>query len=187
MFNAFKYTSPDKLKILILGQDPYPKKGQAHGLALSSGNRERTYSLDIIFKDLALCDYDGRTRRSSDLTNWAKQGVMLLNTCLTTEVGQTFAHKDWGWEYFTREVVKVINQLPQPYAVFAWGKPAQQMVHWYIKPRDNRLILQADHPAAERYGYVFVGSKHFEIGNEFLRKNGITPIDWMDCSEMESL
>lgn len=178
VFNAYLYTPPEELKVLILGQDPYPIKGQAHGLAFSSGNGIRPYSLDIIFKDLKQCDYDERTRSNSDLTAWAKQGVMLLNTCLTTEIGTAFAHKDWGWELLIRHTLQEINRLPQPFVVFAWGKPAQKMIDANIQDTDKHLVLKADHPAATRYGGNFIGSKHFQKADEFFKANGIDPVDW---------
>ena len=182
VFKAYELTPPEKLKVLILGQDPYPTPGQAHGLAFSSGNGIRPYSLDKIFRDLELCT--GTMRSSSDLTMWAKQGVMLLNTCLTTRPKETFAHKGWGWEYIIKETLKVINGLPQRYVVFAWGKAAQEMIDASITPSHRRLILKAPHPANERYAPgCFVGSKHFETANEYFKAFNITPVDWIKTTD----
>lgn len=180
VFTAYKLTPPEKIKVLIMGQDPYPKKGQAMGLAFSSGNGVLPYSLENIFKDLQLCDYDGRMRRNADLTDWAEQGVMLLNSCLTTEIGMPFAHKDWGWDHFVGATLDIINRLPQPYVVLAWGKPAERIIDKHIKPTLDHVILKAAHPANERYSKgSYIGSRHFTKVNEFLDCNNIELIKWI--------
>lgn len=180
VFKAYKLVQPEQLKVLIIGQDPYPTRGQAMGLAFSSGLNVLPYSLSKIFTDLQLCDYDSRLRKNPDLTDWAEQGVMLLNTCLTTKVGEPFAHKKWGWQYLIAETLKIINQLEQPYVVMAWGKPAQELADKYIRATPNHLILRAAHPANERYQKnSYVGSKHFSAADEFFRKHGIEPIKWI--------
>ena len=180
VFNAYSYVQPSELKVLILGQDPYIIPGQAMGLSFSSGTTEIPYSLKMIFKDLELCFPERPRRVNPDLRDWAKQGVMLLNTCLTTEEKVSFAHKGWGWEYLIAETLKVINDLEQPYVVFAWGKPAQKMIDYYIKSSDKHLILRAAHPANERYeSNSYIGSKHFATADTFLLTHKIKPINWL--------
>lgn len=180
VFRAYELTPSDKLKVLVLGQDPYPKPGQAMGLAFSSGNGVLPYSLENIFKDLQLCDYDHRMRKRVDLTDWAEQGVMLLNTCLTTEVGKPFSHKGWGWEVLIRATLYIINSISQPYVVFAWGKPAQELINSTITQTDKHLVLKAAHPANERYARgSYIGSKHFQTADAFFKQQGIEPIKWI--------
>lgn len=180
VFNAYKFTQPSQLKVLILGQDPYPTPGHAHGLSFSSGNGTLPFSLNMIFKDLQLGDPEKRMRMNPDLTDWAQQGVMLLNSVLTTTPGATFAHKGWGWEYFVAQTLAVINALEQPYVVFAWGKAAQTLIDEHIKVTDKHLVLKAAHPANERYApNSFIGSQHFYRANEFLQAHGIEPIKWI--------
>lgn len=180
VFRAYELCPPSEMKVLIVGQDPYPTPGQAMGLAFSSGNGKLPYSLQNIFEDLKLCDYDGRTRRRVDLTDWAEQGVMLLNTCLTTEPGKPFAHRGWGWEELVSDTLEVISGLTQSIVVMAWGKPAQGLVDGFITPGDDRLILKAAHPANERYQKgSYIGSKHFKLGNRWLKSRGVEPIKWI--------
>lgn len=179
VFKAYELCQPQQLKVLIVGQDPYPTPGHAMGLAFSSGlSKVIPYSLQQIFKDLAITYKVKRT--NPDLTDWAKQGVMLLNTCLTTQQGEAFAHKNWGWEFLITKTLEVINNLPQRYVVMAWGKAAQDLIAKHITESDKRMILTAAHPANERYRPgSYVGSQHFYHCNEFLKAYSITPINWI--------
>jgi uracil-DNA glycosylase len=180
VFKAYATVSPAELKVLIIGQDPYPTANEACGLAFSSGTGKTPYSLKNIFTDLHRCFPEKSARTCSDLSDWASQGVMLLNTCLTTETGIPFAHKGWGWEVLIAETLKVINELPQPYVVFGWGKPAQKLIDSHIKATDKHLILRAAHPANERYEpNSYIGSKHFATADTFLLTHKIKPINWL--------
>ena len=181
VFKAYELTAPDEIKVLIIGQDPYPTPGHAMGLAFSSGKPGTIpYSLQQMFKDMNLSYPSTAGRKNGDLSDWAKQGVMLLNTCLTTEEGVAFAHKGWGWEFIIERTLQVINALPQRYVVMAWGKAAQQLADKHIQPGDRRMILKTAHPANERYNKgSYVGSQHFYHANEYLFAYGIEPINWI--------
>lgn len=175
IFNAYKYCQPSDLKVLLLGQDPYPGKGVAQGLSFSCRD-QKPASLRIIFKELERSGFGVRTE--TDLTDWALQGVMLLNTLLTTTVGNTLAHADIGWERFTAYTLRLIDQLPQKIVVFAWGKPAQMQVKANMKSTTEHLILEACHPMAEQYSggkIKFVGCDHFVKANAHLD----SPIKWV--------
>lgn len=178
VFRAFTLCKPQDLRVIILGQDPYPNG--ADGLAFS--NAVMKPSLRVIFKEL---DRSGMRRTKTTLEDWAEQGVLLLNTCLTTETGKTFAHKDWGWEYFTEHVLRdIINKCPYPLVFMAWGTAAKGLIRKYITPKSTRLILESCHPQAENYGgnNKFTGNNHFAACNEFLTVAGGNPIHWGDPS-----
>jgi uracil-DNA glycosylase len=176
MFRAYQLCQPSQLRVLILGQDPYPSQGIADGLAFSCKNGVVPSSLRIVFKELERCGYGKRT--SPNLSDWARQGVMLLNTVLTTEVGVTFAHKNMGWERFTAATLKIINKLPQKYTVLSWGRPSQDMIDMYIEETEDHKIFRACHPQYEVYSggkTKFTGCGHFEKSNNFLDQ----PIKWV--------
>lgn len=181
VFKAYEYVQPSQLKVLIVGQDPYPTPGVAHGLAFSYRGKNIPRSLQIIFEELEREGYGKRT--NADLTDWAKQGVMLLNTVLTTVHNVSFAHKDIGWERFTATTLQHINRLTHPHVILAWGTPAQELVRKYIDVDPNyRLILAGCHPMAQQYSggkIKFVGNKHFTLANEHLILNHGYPINWV--------
>ena len=174
VFKAFELCPPSKLKVLIIGQDPYPTPGMAHGLSFSTANGKVPASLRIIFKELA---HSGWKRTNPNLTDWAEQGVLLLNTVLTTQKGKIYAHRGIGWEVFVAKVFEQINQLPQRIAVMAWGASAQELAIQYIAPASTRLMLYACHPMAQQYSggaKMFVGCDHFNRANQFISE----PINW---------
>lgn len=189
IFQALKETPPATVKVVMIGQDPY-HNGHAHGLAFSSLSDERPYSLVQIFKELHLDLYPTLTIEEfrklfphNNLTDWAKQGVLLLNRVLTTQRGMPKAHFKWGWETFTEKIIRHIYTTQKTPVVFmCWGKEAQKHMAASIKdlePQQSRLILIADHPAASAYGGgKFLGCKHFSMTNKFLKDNGQIPIDW---------
>lgn len=162
VFNAYKYCQPSAIKAVIIGQDPYPAEGVAHGLSFSCKKGTTPMSLRIIFQELERCGLG--TRTNADLTDWAEQGVLLLNSVLTTRVGEPFAHANKGWEWFTGQTLNYINTLQQRYVVMAWGKPAQALVDTHIVPTADHVILRACHPMAQQYSggkLKFVGCGHF--------------------------
>lgn len=175
VFKAYELCPPDKLCVLIIGQDPYPKKGVANGLAFSTADNSIAPSLRVIFEEL---NRSGFKRTRTDLSDWANQGVMLLNTVLTTRIGTTFTHRNIGWETVVAATLQHINCLPQKISVLAWGAAAQALCTSYIQPADNRLILHACHPQAQNYNPArkFTGCDHFVRANQFIDN----PVRWED-------
>ena len=170
--HALALTPPEKVRVVILGQDPYHGAHQAMGLAFSV-EKGTAYppSLRNIFKELN--DDIGATAVHGDLTAWAKQGVLLLNTVLTVEEGKANSHADWGWQCFSDAVIEATNRLPQPIAFVLWGAQAQKKKA-LIKTTAERLILEAPHPSPLSSYRGFFGSKPFSKINDFLQE----PIDW---------
>ena len=171
-FYALELTPPEQVRAVILGQDPYHEPGQAMGLAFSvEKGSPLPPSLKNIFKEL---EADTGVRPSSgDLTAWAKQGVLLLNTVLTVERGKANSHASWGWQRFTDGVLRATNQLPQPIAFVLWGGQAQKK-EALISADAPRLILKAPHPSPLSSYRGFFGSRPFSRINEFLP----SPVDW---------
>lgn len=186
LFNAFKYCPWNNLKVIIIGQDPYPTKNDAHGLAFSSLSQQTPYSLQNIFDEIFKDIYEGNNGgvnafQTNNLTQWAEQGVLLLNSCLTTEEGKVGIHKGKGWELFIENTISYIDQNHKCRLVWMlWGKDAKQFKQ-YIKG-DRHLILESDHPAAARHNkMLWFGNKHFSKANNFINKNYFNlraPIIW---------
>lgn len=177
MFNAFDLTPLSNVKVVILGQDPYHGAGQAMGLAFSVPKTiPKPPSLNNVLKEMA--DDIGTTySRHGDLTYWAKQGVLLLNTSLTVEAGQAGSHQGKGWEQFTDAVIDVVNEHLEHVVFILWGSKAKQKGK-YINT-DKHLVLTATHPSplgANRGG--FFGTRPFSKTNDYLRQYDKTPIDW---------
>ena len=176
IYNAFKLTPPEKVKIVILGQDPYHEEGQAHGLAFSTPEgRPIPRSLKNIFKEIA-DEYDYPIPDSGCLEFWAKQGVFLLNTVLTVEEGNANSHSKCGWQTFTNNVIKILNAQNQPIVYLLWGKQAEKKKELISNP--NHLVLITSHPSPFSARRGFFGSKHFKLANEFLKNKGLDEIDW---------
>lgn len=176
IYNAFKLTPPEKVKVVILGQDPYHEEGQAHGLAFSTPkDRPIPRSLKNIFKEIA-DEYDYPIPDSGCLESWAKQGVFLLNTVLTVEEGNANSHSKCGWQTFTNNVIKILNAQNQPIVYLLWGKQAEKKKELISNP--NHLVLITSHPSPFSARRGFFGSKHFKLANEFLKNNGLDEIDW---------
>ena len=176
IFNAFHHTAYAKVKVVILGQDPYHGKGQAHGLSFSvpSGIKPPP-SLKNIYKELAQ-DGGVAIRSIGDLTSWAQQGVLLLNTTLTVRQSEPKSHYGKGWELFTDSVLRVLLARKDPIVFLLWGKIAQEKVR-NLPKNIPHLILMAAHPSPYS-AYLFLGCKHFSQTNEQLIKWNKTQIDW---------
>lgn len=176
IFNAFKFTPSSEVKVVILGQDPYHEEGQAHGLAFSTPEgRAIPRSLKNIFKEIE-DEYNYPIPDSGCLEKWAKQGVFLLNTVLTVREGEANSHSDCGWQTFTDNVIKALNEQPQPIAFLLWGKQAEKKME--LLENLNHLVLVTSHPSPFSARRGFFGCNHFRLANEYLRKNDIEEIDW---------
>lgn len=176
IFNAFHLTPLSKVKVVILGQDPYHNENQAHGLCFSvKPYVDIPPSLANIFKELH-DDLGCYIPNNGCLVKWAKQGVLLLNTILTVRAHQPMSHQGKGWENFTDAVIKAVNDLDRPVVFILWGKPAQSKKRMLTNPK--HLILEAPHPSPLSASRGFFGSRPFSKTNEFLIKNNIEPIDW---------
>ncbi|WP_026504999.1 uracil-DNA glycosylase [Butyrivibrio sp. NC3005] len=176
IFNALHLTPLDKVKVVIIGQDPYHEPNQAHGLCFSvKPEVDIPPSLVNIYKELH-DDCGCYIPDNGYLVNWAKQGVLMLNTLLTVRAHQAFSHKGQGWEQFTDAIIKAVNMQDRPIVYLLWGKPAQEKASMLNNPK--HLILKAPHPSPLSAYRGFFGCKHFSKTNEFLEKNGITPINW---------
>ena len=176
VFKAFRYTSYKDLKVVILGQDPYHGEGEAEGLCFSvrEGIRKPP-SLNNIFKELH-DDLGYNIPTSGSLVPWAKQGVFLLNTVLTVIKDRAASHKNIGWETFTDEVIKKINEKEEPVVFILWGSFARSKKKFITNPK--HLVIESAHPSPLSAYNGFFGSKPFSRTNEFLRKNNLKEINW---------
>ena len=178
LFSAFELTPPEQVRVVILGQDPYHEPGQAHGLAFSVRKGVKLPpSLVNIYKEREE-DVGVPQTQNGDLTSWAKQGVLLLNTVLTVEHGKANSHKDYGWQTFTDHVVERLAELPQPMAFVLWGAQAQKKAAVAANSQYPRLVLQSPHPSPLSSYRGFFGSKPFSQSNAFLRSHGENAIQW---------
>lgn len=176
IFNAFHLTTLSKVKVVILGQDPYHGERQAHGLCFSVNKGiELPPSLINIYQELH-DDLGCYIPRHGYLVKWAQQGVLLLNTVLTVRAHQPNSHQGKGWEQFTDAVIQAVNQQDRPVVFLLWGRPAQTKIPMLTNPK--HLILKAPHPSPLSAYRGFFGCRHFSQANEFLQKNGIDPVDW---------
>ncbi|HHF1628311.1 TPA: uracil-DNA glycosylase [Haemophilus influenzae] len=177
VFNAFKYTAFEDLKVVILGQDPYHGANQAHGLAFSVKPEVAIPpSLLNMYKELTQ-DISGFQMPSHGyLVKWAEQGVLLLNTVLTVERGMAHSHANLGWERFTDKVIAVLNEHREKLVFLLWGSHAQKKGQ--IIDRTRHLVLTAPHPSPLSAHRGFFGCRHFSKTNSYLESNGMKPIDW---------
>ena len=177
IFNAFHFTPLSKVKVLLLGQDPYHNVNQAHGLSFSVLPQQKDIppSLQNIYKELN-DDLGCKIPNNGYLKKWADQGVLLLNTVLTVRAHQANSHQGHGWEQFTDAVIQAVNQQDRPIVYFLWGRPAQQKKKMLTNPK--HLILEAPHPSPLSAYRGFFSSKPFSQANEFLVAHGEEPIDW---------
>ena len=177
LFSALALTKPERVRVVILGQDPYHEPGQAHGLAFSVRKGVKLPpSLVNIYKELE-SDLGIPPKPHGCLTGWAEQGVLLLNTVLTVEQGKANSHKNYGWQKFTDAVLAAVSQLPQPMAFVLWGGQAQKKAP-LIAQNGPRLILQGPHPSPLSSYRGFFGSRPFSQINDFLQSHGESPVDW---------
>ena len=178
VFNALELTPFESVKVVILGQDPYHGFGQAHGLSFSVQKEiPLPPSLKNIYKELQE-DIGGELPTEGDLSHWAKQGVLLLNTVLTVEEGNANSHKGKGWERLTNRLIESLNELKHPVIFILWGKPAQDKEKLIINP--NHVILKAPHPSPLSAYRGFFGSKPFSRINDILIQQGQIPIRWTE-------
>lgn len=177
VFKAFKLTEFATVRVVILGQDPYHNINQANGLAFSVPKGIKTPpSLNNIYQELSQ-DISGFQRpEHGDLTHWAKQGVLLLNTVLTVRANQANSHAQYGWETFTHQVIEQLNQHREHIVFMLWGAPAQKK--GASINRQKHLVLTAPHPSPLSAYRGFFGCKHFSKANEYLKQHHLTPIDW---------
>ena len=178
IFNAFKYTPYSKVKAVILGQDPYHGEGQAHGLCFSvKEGVTPPPSLVNIYKEIESdLGIKIKNKNCGDLTKWAKEGVMLLNTTLTVREGQANSHSNCGWQAFTDEVIKLLAKREEPIVFILWGANARSKKKFIDK--NKHFILESVHPSPLSAYNGFFGCKHFSKTNELLESKNISPIDW---------
>lgn len=182
IFRAFAETPLDKVKVVILGQDPYHEPGQAMGLSFSVPNGcPLPPSLKNIFKEIGdelnFKDYH-KARTNGDLSGWASQGVLLLNSTLSVRKGEANSHAKLGWREFTDNALAVLNQINQPIVFILWGAFAKEKKKLLDNP--NHLILESPHPSPFSAQKGFFGNDHFKKCNSFLLDNGQTPINWFE-------
>ena len=176
IFNAFNSTPIDKVKVVILGQDPYHGQGQAHGLCFSVQNGVTPPpSLVNIFKELKE-DVGMKIPNHGNLSRWAEQGVFLLNASLTVRAAEPMSHSKIGWAQFTDAVIKIISERKEHVVFFLWGKFAQDKR--VLIDEAKHFILRAAHPSPLSAFNGFFGCKHFSKANEYLVSKGIDPVDW---------
>lgn len=175
VFNALNLVPIKDVKVVIIGQDPYHTAGQADGLAFSCHNGTPQPSLKNIYKEIS-SDLGISMSSSTDLTPWAKQGVMLLNTSLTVVEHLPASHSNKLWHTFTTEIVKILNEQNQPIVFMLWGNHAKGFSPLLNNP--NHLILSSAHPSPFSAYNGFFGCKHFSRANDFLTSRNIQPIDW---------
>ena len=175
-FRALDLTPPEEVRVVLLGQDPYHGPGQAHGLCFSvpSGVRPPP-SLVNIYKELE-SDVGIKPRRHGFLEHWASQGVLLLNSVLTVEMGCAASHRDRGWERFTDRIIREVNERPGPVVFMLWGSYAQKKAAFVDASR--HLVLKAAHPSPLSAHSGFFGCRHFSKANAFLEERGVAPVDW---------
>ena len=176
IFTAFHLTPLSKVKVVIIGQDPYHGEGQAHGLCFSvKPPVEAPPSLVNIYKELE-DDLGCKIPNHGYLVKWAQQGVLMLNTVLTVRAHMAGSHQGKGWEQFTDAAIKALNEQDRPIVFILWGRPAQIKKSMLNNPK--HLVLEAPHPSPLSAYRGFFGSKPFSKTNNYLQANGVEPIDW---------
>ena len=176
VFNAFRYTSFENVKVVILGQDPYHGPNQAEGLSFSVSNEVlKPPSLKNIFKELE-SDLRIQFPKQNSLKPWAREGVLLLNAVLTVEEHKPASHANKGWEIFTDEIIKIINKKDEPVVFILWGNYAREKKKYITNPK--HYIIESPHPSPFSARNGFFGSKPFSKTNEFLKGKGLKEINW---------
>ncbi len=179
-FHALDLTPLDKVRVVILGQDPYHGEGQAHGLCFSVQRGVRPPpSLVNIYKEMK-ADLGIDPPRHGNLTHWAEQGVLLLNAVLTVEMGKAASHQGRGWEKFTDAVIELVARQDRPIVFILWGSYAQKKAAFVkdVSQGGRHLVIRSPHPSPLSAHNGFFGSRPFSRANAFLTENGQTPIDW---------
>lgn len=176
IFNALRYTPYHDARVVLLGQDPYHRKGQAHGLCFSvKKGIAPPPSLQNMYKELH-DDLGCQIPNHGELTKWAKQGVLMLNTCLTVREGKPNSHAGKGWEILTDHIITLMNQKSTPVVFLLWGRNAQNKEKLITNPA--HLILKCAHPSPLSAYNGFFGCRHFSTTNQFLLDHNLQPIDW---------
>lgn len=177
VFNAFKLTEFDNLKVVILGQDPYHNYNQAHGLAFSvQKGVDIPPSLRNMYKELEASVEGFQIPTHGNLENWAKQGIFLLNTTLTVEARNANSHKDIGWETFTDSMIQKISKYKQNVVFMLWGAHARKKKS--LIDSSKHLVLESSHPSPLSAYRGFLGCGHFVLANDYLQKNNLGEIEW---------
>ena len=177
LFSALRLTTYSRVRVVILGQDPYHGAGQAHGLSFSVRQGvQPPPSLQNIYKEIHSDLGIENPRDFGDLTCWARQGVLLLNTVLTVRDGEPQSHRGHGWEQFTDRIIALLNLREDPIVFLLWGAPAGKKAELVTNP--CHLILKAPHPSPLSASRGFFGCRHFSQTNQFLRTHGFDEIDW---------
>ncbi len=176
IFFALQSTPYDKVKVVIIGQDPYHGVGEAHGMCFSVNVGVKVPpSLENIYKEINR-DLGCKIPNNGYLYKWAKQGVLLLNSVLTVEKDKPASHKNKGWEIFTDKIIEEINKKDTPVVFLLWGNFAKEKAKLITNP--IHLILTSSHPSPFSVKYGFEGCSHFSKTNEFLKRHSMEPIDW---------
>lgn len=176
IFNAFHLTELSKVKVVIIGQDPYHEPGQAHGLSFSvKPGIDVPPSLVNIYKELHE-DLGTYIPNNGYLVKWANEGVLLLNTILTVRAHKAMSHSNIGWQEFTDAAIRILNEQDRPIVFMLWGRPAGEKEK--MLTNTNHLILKAPHPSPLSAYRGFFGCRHFSKANEFLKSHGVEPVDW---------
>lgn len=177
VFSSFYFTDMDKVKVVILGQDPYHEPGQACGMCFAvKPGVQLPLSLQNIYKEIQDDLGIPMNYNNGYLVKWAQQGVLLINSVMTVEKGKANSHAGHGWEVFTNHVIRKINTLDQPVVYLLWGNNARQKRELITNPK--HLILETVHPSPLSVYRGFFGCRHFSKANEYLKKNGAEPINW---------
>lgn len=176
IFNALKYTPYNDVKAVIIGQDPYHNPGQAHGLCFSVKKGVAVPpSLQNIYKEI-YADLGIPPASHGELVSWAESGVLMLNAVLTVRANTPNSHKNKGWEIFTDRVIELLNQREKPIVFLLWGANARSKAK--LVTGRQHMVLQSAHPSPLSAYNGFFGNRHFSKTNEFLKANGIEPVDW---------
>ncbi len=176
IFRALDLCSYDDVKVVLLGQDPYHELGQANGLCFSvESGVKLPPSLVNIYKALEY-DLGIPADNEGDLTGWAKQGVLMLNSYLSVREGQALSHAKWGWDKFTDRIIELLNNHDTPVVFMLWGSYAKSKARLVTNPK--HLVLQAVHPSPLSFYHGFLECRHFSKANAFLKSHGLSEIDW---------
>jgi uracil-DNA glycosylase len=176
IFNALHITALEDVRVVILGQDPYHGAGQAHGLSFSVRDGvARPPSLLNIYKEISR-EYGCPIPDSGDLTRWARQGVLLLNTVLTVRQDEAGSHRNQGWEKFTDAIIRTVSDKRDHVVFMLWGAHAREKA--VLIDAGKHLVLEAPHPSPLSAHRGFIGCGHFRLSNEYLMRNGKTAVDW---------
>ena len=176
IFNCFRFTPYENVKVVLLGQDPYHNEGQAHGLCFSVPDGiQKPPSLVNMFKELKE-DLGCTEPKSGDLTKWAREGVLLMNTALTVRAHQANSHATCGWSWFTDSVIELLSREKEHLVFLLWGGNARRKAP--LIDRRKHLILECAHPSPLSAYNGFFGCRHFSKTNAYLQQQGISPVDW---------